>query len=552
MLSIYACQVLALSVAGSLFGLVLARIGIGFLPAALGLDLKDVAYGLTASAVVQGVGIGILVSALFSLIPLLRLRRIRPLWLLRPEGQWDSMSPARGLRSLRGTLSGLDRLQVLSGIVLVFALVGVASWQAESLRIGVYVSLTFVVVAVALHLAGMGLTRVIAPLAKNAYFPLRHAVLNVSRPGNQTRVILLAVGIGCCFVLTIRSIQSNLLEQFQVELRDDAPDLFFIDVQPDQAKTIEERAIRLGAAKVKMVPVLRARVVRAEGARVHLDSYEQVREQGSLGREYTLTYRGHLEDNERVVSGTFWDESFSPDPEVSIESSLRERYGMDVGDTLTFDIMGRQIAARVTSVRDVEWSDARNGGFMFVFRPGGLEGVPNTYAGFVKGPNDPMERARFESALVADFYNISIVDLRDILDSLAQVVDKVSLAITVVGSVALLSGALILIGSVAMTKYQRAYETAILRTLGASRRRVVTMMLFEYGALGAIAGIIGALGAQVLTFLLSQRVLDIPFRPAVVTNSTAVVLATLAVILVGVVTTLDVLRTKPLTILRVG
>jgi putative ABC transport system permease protein len=219
---------------------------------------------------------------------------------------------------------------------------------------------------------------------------------------------------------------------------------------------------------------------------------------------------------------------------------------------VTFDVMGRQISARVTSIREVEWADARNGGFMFVFRPGGLEGVPNTYAGFVKGPNDPMERARFQSDLVEDFYNISIVDLRDILDDLARVVDRVSLAISVVGSVALLSGGLILLGSVAMTKYQRSYETAIFRTLGASRRRVAVMMVLEYGTLGAIAGAIGALGAQVLTFLLSERVLEIPFRPDVLTPAGAILAAALAVGLVGVVVTLDVLRHKPLSILRVG
>jgi putative ABC transport system permease protein len=206
----------------------------------------------------------------------------------------------------------------------------------------------------------------------------------------------------------------------------------------------------------------------------------------------------------------------------------------------------------VTSIREVEWADARNGGFMFVFRPGGLEGVPNTYAGFVKGPNDPMERARFQSDLVEDFYNVSIVDLRDILDDLARVVDRVSLAISVVGSVALLSGGLILLGSVAMTKYQRSYETAIFRTLGASRRRVAAMMVLEYGTLGAIAGAIGALGAQVLTFLLSERVLEVPFRPDVLTPAGAILAAALAVSLVGVVVTLDVLRHKPMSILRVG
>jgi putative ABC transport system permease protein len=374
----------------------------------------------------------------------------------------------------------------------------------------------------------------------------------VSRPGNQTRVILLAVGVGFCFVLAIRGIQTNLLEQFAVELREDAPDLFFLDIQVDQKDVLEERARRLGASTVKLVPVLRGRVVRVEGQRLRLGSYEEVREQGWLGREYTLTYRNHLEDNERILEGALWPESHSPEPEVSIEENLKEDFGMEVGDVVTFDIMGRQLAARVTSIREVEWADARNGGFMFVFRPGGLSGVPSSYAGFVKGPSDPMERARFQSDLVEDFYNVSIVDLRDILDDLAQVVDRVSLAITVVGSVALLSGGLILLGSVAMTKYQRSYETAIFRTLGASRRRVAAMMILEYGTLGAIAGAIGALGAQVLSYLLSERVLEIPFRPDALTHAGAILAAAFAVSLVGLVVTLDVLRHKPLSILRVG
>ena len=547
-LSIYVVQVLFLSLVGCILGLGLARLVVAWIPVGLGLDIKDVEYGLTASSVLQGISIGLLVSILFSVIPLLHVRLVRPLWLLRPE----SLQPAPPRRRFRDWLSRLDRMQLGAGALLLLALVGVASWQAESLRVGGYVSATFVGLCVALHFAGSLLIRAVAPLSRSSYFPLRHAVLNVSRPGNQTRVILLAVGVGFCFVLAIRGIQTTLLEQFAVELREDAPDLFFLDIQPDQRSLLEERARRLGAASVKLVPVLRGRVIRVEGQRLRLGTYEEVREQDWLGREYTLTFRNHLEDNERILEGALWPESHSSDPEVSIEESLKERFGMEVGDVVTFDVMGRQISARVTSIREVEWADARNGGFMFVFRPGGLEGVPNTYAGFVKGPNDPMERARYQSDLVEDFYNISIVDLRDILDDLAQVVDSVSLAISVVGSVALLSGGLILLGSVAMTKYQRSYETAIFRTLGASRRRIAAMMVLEYGTLGAIAGTIGALGAQVLTFLLSERVLEIPFRPDVLTNMGAILAAAFAVSLVGVVVTLDVLRHKPLSILRVG
>jgi putative ABC transport system permease protein len=546
-LAIYVLQVLALSVAGCALGLGLARLVVAFIPLGLGLDLKDVEYGLTLPAVLQGVGIGLLVSVLFSLVPLLHVRVVRPLWLLRPE----SLSTGPRRKTLRERLAGIDRAQAVWGALLVLALVGVASWQAESFQIGLYVSGAFVLVSLTLHLAAGALIRATAPLSRSSWFPLRHAVLNVSRPGNQTRVILLAVGVGFCFVLTIRGVQRNLLEEIAVELREDAPDLFFLDVQPDQKDVLAERALR-SAATVKLVPVLRGRVVRVEGERLRLESYKEVREKDWLGREYTLTYRNHLEDNERVLSGAFWDEGHSSEPEVSIENSLSEDFGMGIGDVVTFDIMGRRIAAKVTSIRDVEWADARNGGFMFVFRPGGLEGVPATYAGFVKGPREPMERARFQGALVQDFHNVSIVDLRDILDDLARVVDRVSLAISVVGTVALLAGGLILLGSVAMTKYQRSYETAILRTLGASRRRVLSMMVIEYGTLGAIAGTIGALGAQALTFLLSTRVLEISFRPNALTHGGAIAAASFAVSLVGTVVTWDVLRHKPLSILRVG
>lgn len=548
-LAIYFFQVLLLSAVGSVLGVALAAGVIRLIPPGLGVDLRDVELGLTASAIVQGVGIGLLVSTLFSLIPLLHVRLVRPLWLLRPESH---LEPAKATRGLWDRLKQLDRLQLGTGAALLAALTGLAVWQADSVEVGLYVCLTFAAVSLVLHFAGLGLIRAVAPLGKKAYFPLRHAVLNVSRPGNQTRVILLAVGIGCCFVLTVRSIQASLLEQFAVELRDDAPDMFFIDIQPDQVEAVEERAWDSGASHVNLVPVLRARVVRVDGERVLLDSYEEVRERGGLGREYTITYRNHLEDNERIVSGEFWDESYSPELEVSIEERLQERHHMGVGDTITFDVMGRELEAKVSSVRDVEWSDARNGGFMFVFRPGGLEDVPNTYAGFIKAPNDAIERAAFQRDVLAGFHNISVVDLRDVLDALAQVVEKISLAISVVGSVALLSGGLILLGSVAMTKYQRRYETAIFRTLGASRRRVATMMLFEYGTLGALAGVIGAIGAQGLTFLLSYEVLEIPFRVAVTMNAVAVVLAAVSVSVVGVAVTLDVLRHKPLSILRVG
>ncbi len=289
-----------------------------------------------------------------------------------------------------------------------------------------------------------------------------------------------------------------------------------------------------------------------EGQQLKLNSYEEVRKRRWLAREFVVTYRDHLEDNERIVSGRFWDDSpsSSSEAEVSIEDAFLEDYGIDVGDMIRFDILGREVSARVTSIREVEWSDSRNGGFMFIFRPGVLEDAPHTFLGFLKGPSSGDERGRFQRELVTAFPNISIVDLRDILDTLQDVIGKISLAISVVGIIALVSGGLILIGSVAMTRFQRRYETAIFRTLGASRKNVLLMMLFEYGTLGALAGVIGMIGAEVLTWALSRHVLELAWSPVVTPGLVGILLATLGVSVVGLAVALDVLKQKPLSILR--
>lgn len=547
--AIYFLQVVFLSGIGSIFGVLLAFGALELIPNFLGSHSLEVEYGVTPMAVLQGVGMGLLVSAMFAISPLLRMRSVRPLLLLRPTS--DSELVSFGTSSWLRLLWGLDRLQAsVVGILLVVFLL-ICSWQVDSWRVGGYVFVTVLVVALFLHLGGVALVKLVTTLNKNKSFSLRHAILNLSRPGNYTQIILLAVGIGCCFVLTIRSLHIGLLDQFAVELQEDAPDMFFVDVQDDQVNAFASRAWKFGATHVNLVPVLRARVIKVKGRDIQLDSYEDVRRRGSLGREYTITYRNHIEVNEDVIRGEFWNESYSPDLEVSIESSLWKRYKMDVGDEITFDIMGRKLVALVTNVRDVDWSASRNGGFMFVFRPGALKGIPNTYAGFVKAPEDEVERVDFQREVIAGFQNISAIDLRDILHILEQLVGKISLAVSAVGSISLFSGGLILLGSIAMTKYQRCYETAVFRTLGARRSHILMMMFFEYATLGALAGLIGSLGAQALSFLLSEQVFGIPFRLAFDTNVIGIFFASAVVSIVGVVVTLDVVNQKPIGFLSV-
>jgi putative ABC transport system permease protein len=402
-----------------------------------------------------------------------------------------------------------------------------------------------------LQMAGIALVKVVAPLARSRSFPLRHAVLHLSRPGNQTRVILLAVGLGAFFIVGIRSLQASLLSEFSIEVADDAPDMFLLDIQRDQVAGVRAflNAPASGASQSRLIPVLRARVTAVTGRDTHLASVEQVRQRGSLAREYTVTYRDQLEPNEHVVAGTWWSGP-SSEAEVSIEKGLHERFDIDVGDTIRFDVLGRIVTARVASVRDVEWRDSRNGGFMFVFRPGVFEHAPQTYVAPLKGPADVQARARFQHDLVTQFPNVSVIDFHEILETVRDVMGKVTLAISVVGGLVLFSGALILIGAVAMTKFQRVYEAAVFKTLGASTATIARMLLYEYGVLGALAGLIGSLGAVALTWGVSRYALEIPWRVFAGEHIGGVVLTTVLVAVVGAVSSLDVLRNKPLATLR--
>jgi putative ABC transport system permease protein len=235
---------------------------------------------------------------------------------------------------------------------------------------------------------------------------------------------------------------------------------------------------------------------------------------------------------------------------VSIELGIRQRSEINVGDTMRFDILGRTVSAKVTSVREVDWRDARSGGFMFVFRPGSLDEAPQTYIGPLKGPNDPAARAKFQHDLVEKFPNVSVIDFHEILITVRDIMSKVTLAVSVVGGLVLFSGALILIGAVAMTKFQRIYEAAVLKTLGANTRMIAKMLLFEYGVLGSLAGVVGSLGAVALTWGVSRYALEIPWRIFAGEHIGGVALTAVLVAAIGVLSSLDVLRHKPLATLR--
>jgi putative ABC transport system permease protein len=437
------------------------------------------------------------------------------------------------------------------------ALVLVAAWQSGSLRAGLFVSAGLAVVALVLFGAGWLLLRLVSPFTSSRRFAVRHALVSLGRPGNQTRVILTAVGLGCFFVLSIRAIQANLIAEFTAQIGATSPDLVLIDVQRDQVDGVRAAAARYTQEPARLMPLMRARVVGAEGRRVHLPTPDAVRQQGRLTREFGVTYREAIQSNERVTDGAFWTTpaSAAPDAETDAEVSISEEVRRDadvgVGDVVRLDVAGRVIRTRVTSIRRVAWDETQNGGFFFVLRPGPfLATVPHTFVGFLRVGGDPAPRAALQRDLVRLFPNVSTIDVRAVVASVRTMLDKITLGVSVVGAITVGAGVLILVGAVAMTKFQRLYEAAIYRTLGASTRVLTSMVAIEYGVLGLLAGGLGAAGALGLSWALARFLFDMTWRPVPGLLAGGGLLTALVVCLVGLAASVDVLVRKPLGTLR--
>jgi putative ABC transport system permease protein len=532
----YLVQTIAMGIAGSFLGIAFGKAVLLVIEYFFADRLPQyMTYGLRWGAVAQGLGAGILISILFSALPLLRIRRIKPNVLLREDAEPSHAS--------------FDFLRWAMASFVVIGLLLLVSWQAGSIRIGLFFLGGLALTAGALYVAATLLIWLVRRAKRIRSFPLRQAINSLHRPGNQTRVIVMIVGLGVFLVISIQSLQSNLVREFNEALGGNLPNMFLIDVQKDQSEGVAEFVERETGVRPALIPTIRARIISINGQEIDFDKDEMKRERGRLGREYVVTYRPNLEANETVIAGKFWDSAPSAEPEISIEESMKGLNGLDVGGQVTFDIQGRKLTARVTNIRHVDWRNSRTG-FMVLFRPGALENAPQMLIAAINGSAGELERSRFQRALLDKYPNISVIDVADIIQAVTRIVNNITLAVSFVGAFVLLSGTLILIGSLAMTKFQRIYETAILKTLGAKRKTLLTILLAEYGLMGLVAGIIGSLAAVGLSYSTSRFVFDIKwgFTPAI--NLTGVLATVLLVTVVGAISTLDVLSKKPLATLR--
>jgi putative ABC transport system permease protein len=573
--AVYLVQGLALGVLGSLAGALLGLAVQSALPALLG-DLLpfEVSFFISWPAVGRGVVAGLVICLLFTLLPLLAVRRVSPLVALRAAfAEGTGPDPWRiGIHVL------------IAAAVVGFSVLQTGGWR-EGLGFAAALGGGFALLA--------GTAKLVAWAARRwrprrASYVFRQGVANLHRPNNRTVLLLLSLGLGTFLMLTLFLARATLLREIEFSGGGGRPNLLFFDIQDDQIEGLVRATANAGAPVQVSAPIvtMRIRALRGRpvdellrdprGGREAAPGAEQpdpearegaapgevprerpgVRRGGerlpgwTLRREYRSTYRGRLERTERLVRGEFTGrvepgEAVVP---ISLEETLFKDMGLALGDEIEWDVQGVPMRTRVTSVRAVEWRRLEPN-FFVVFPEGVLEPAPKFHVAAVRA-NDAAHAARVQAAVVTAFPNVTAIDLALVLQTVDAIFSKVAFVVEFMAAFTVLTGVVVLAGAVLTGRFQRIRETVLLRTLGASRRQLMRIQLVEYGILGFLAAVVGGGLAVAGHALLATFVFRL--SPAVPLLPLALgVLAVVAVTIVtGLVANRGIAGHPPLEVLR--
>jgi putative ABC transport system permease protein len=546
-LSVYLLQAAAMgllgSACGALLGMVL-QLGLPYLFA----DFLpvDVAFAISWPAILLGIGTGLIVASMFALLPLLGIRRISPLMVLRREFETIQKRP----RDWR-------KLPAYAAMVLCVA--GLAALQVGNLVSGALFTLAIGVVLGVLALAALILIK-----ALRRWFPsrlpylVRQGLANLYRPANQTVVVMLSLGFGAFLLSTLYLVQSNLLRDFRFGNAGPRPNLVLFDIQPDQRGVIDNILAAAGHERQPAVPIIPMRILSVKGrpvSRILADSVLLGEDGQQLGRwafrrEYRSTYRDTVVGSEKVLVGDWWKPGVSGSGTIpiSVEVEVAGELGITIGDTLVWDVQGLPVTTRVVNLREVNWARMEPN-FFVVFPDGPLNAAPQMFVVLSRIP-DPAARGTVQRQVVERFPNVTSLDLTQIQASIENLIDKVVLVIRFMALFSLATGAVVLVGAVATSRFQRIREGVLLKTLGATRKQILQILLVEYLFLGTLAVALALLLSTGAGWLLMKYVFEsdfaIPFDSLTMLAAGMLALT----VAVGLLNSTEIFRKTPLEVLR--
>lgn len=479
------------AVAGSivpvLLGSASAALGAGLLPAELVLRPS-------LGALIHGVAAGTISTLAFTLVPIWRTAAVAPLRVLGRTG--NALEPV-----------GLARFASIIGLGVAMLTVFVLSLaETESLRIGVWFTL-----AIALALGVLfGLARAIVALARRAgprlpSFHLRQGIANLHRPGNQTSAVVVAVGMGFLLLGSLLILQTSMQRLLELERRGDLPNLFVIDIQPDQRESVLAALAVPSITDLEVSPMISARIGGVNGRSISQKAVDQSRERRDdeqrgwedrmRTREYFISYRGAPIASETVTAGKFWSGRPSRQ-EASLDEGMAHGLGIELGDTLTLDIQGLPLDAVVTSLREIRWQALRPNA-MILLSPGEIESAPTMFVASAHVP-DSGTRQALTGELVRQHGNLTVIDAAEAAQTVLSILGRVSAVFTLLGVLSVLTGAVILGGAIAAGRFARQREAMLFKVLGASRSDLRRILSAEYATLALLGTLSGWFLAELI------------------------------------------------------
>lgn len=535
---IYLIQIAVIGLIGSVIGAALGSIIQQFLPVVLKELLPvEVKPALSWTAIGQGIVLGMVISILFALLPLVSIRKISPLNSLRASFEHTLV---------RDAFKWLIYALILAFIV-TFTYLQLGEWS-EAIIFSLGIVVAFLILT--------GIASLLTWMVRR-FFPSswsyvwRQGLANLYRPNNQTGILIVSIGLGTALICTMFFVQTILLNRITLSASGDQPNMVLFDIQAGQRDSIVALTRREGLPVSGTVPIVTMRL-----ENVNSINAETLRHDSTLkmhtwifNREYRVTYRDSLISSERVVEGKWTGNSAAGGlPAISLEQNFAKSNTIKTGDTMVFNVQGALVQTVVGSMRKVDWNRVQTN-FLVVFPKGVIDEAPQFHVLMTRVPSVEVS-ARFQRALVRKYPNVSIIDLGLILSILNEVLDKIGFVIRFMAAFSMITGLIVLVASVLISKYQRVQESVLLRTLGSSRRQIFAITALEYfflGSLAAFTGIVLALGGS---WALARYVFETEFTPGIIPMLIVFFSVALLTVMIGLANSRFVVSKPPLEILR--
>jgi putative ABC transport system permease protein len=534
---IFLIQIIVIGLIGSISGVLLGTLIHQFLPIVLE-DILPVELHPVMSwpAVWKGLLLGITISILFALSPLVSIRRISPLNTLRMSYQHELK---------------WDYLNIFVYLLIVLFILLFTRLQLKNWREAVFFTAGVIIAFGALTLIAKALM-----WATRRFFPAswsylwRQGLSNLYRPNNQTTILLVSIGLGTALISTLILIQSLLLNRVSLSSSGNQPNIVLFDIQTAQRQQVMELTRQQGLEVNGTVPIVNMRLESINNITAQsLEKDSTIKIQPWVfSREYRATFRDSLISSEKITKGKWTGKAEGDQIKVSIEEGYANRNDISIGDTLTFNVQGAIMRTIVGSYRKVDWNRIQTN-FLVVFPSGVLENAPQFHVLLTHVPSVEAS-AKFQQVLVKSFPNISVIDLGLVLSILDDILSKIGFVIRFMAGFCIITGLIVLIASVLISKYQRVQESVLLRTLGADRKQVYMINAIEYFFIGALAATTGIVLSLLGAWALARFSFDMNFEPELLPLLIIFLSICFLTVFIGLMNIRTIVSRSPLEILR--